>query len=342
MKGLNNEEIIVEDLTPIEENDIKQPDQDVIVDEEPEENFNKQVFASMMHAYPPLKIFDLKEIEVGQNSYFIPKLETNELEFVDNRYCDVSIVTFNTLIDNIKSLYFRISEDLFSLLDVDYEDNTMQRDYGCKSSRKTFILLLKDALIEYTKADSRILETRMEWLKSLGTVQYTHNSANYTMYKFKFIPNWIEWIRGLSNIKEEEVILPFKRIINVEAVPNFGNDSNYAQNSSTQTFYSYRNVGVVSYICEYPFIYSITPEGNFSNSSAVFEVRRPKLLELILAKKIAMHIKRNVNMIQLPGTLVNYNFDDLIQELNDMIQPYSRLSYAESISNYWNRDSRNK
>lgn len=338
MKGVNGEDIvIIEDVTPANSyhSTIKQPQQNEIEEKPINQEFKREVYISLLHNYPPIKIFDMEEYQLKNGLYaFKPQIDGFELEYINNEYNNVLVTPINYLIDAVRTIYFRISEDLFSLFGVDNEDSTTRRIYGCNESRKTFLFLLRDALIEYASFDGRILETRIEWLMKLGIEQYSNLGSQYSLYKYKFEPNFVQWLQ--CQIPHTEIILPFKSIVNQRLIPNYIESARFVQNATTQLFYSSLTSGVVSYVCEYPLIYSLGPDGNFSEASAVFELIDPKTFEKVLALKIAQYVKRNLEVIQLPGTLVNYNFDSIITELDQELSDRKKLGLAVHYSNMWN------
>lgn len=338
MKGINGQDIvIVEDVTPVNSyhSIIKQPEQNQIEEKPVNEEFNKEVYVSLLHNYSPIKIFDMKEYQLRNGLYgFKPEIDGFELKYIDNGYNEVLVTPINYLIDAVRTIYFRISEDLFSLFGVDNEDSTARRVYGCSESRKTFLYLLREALIEYTNFDGRILETKIEWLHRLGVEQYSNLGSQHSFYKYKFEPNFIQWLR--CEIEHTQIILPFKAIVDQRLMPNYVDTAKFIQNVTSQLYYTSLTSGIVSYICEYPFIYSLTPDGNFSEASAIFELKDPKTFEKVLALTIARYVKRNLEVIQLPGTLVNYNFDAVISELDQEISERKKLGLAVHYSNMWN------
>ena len=339
MTGINNEEIKEEeiiDLTPKTRIQYdRKPEQDIIQEKQPLEKHNKCVYVSMQPMYPPIKVFDMKEYEADGRNIFVPY---DFMPFyIDSRYRDVSVITFDFLISNVMTLYFRLSNDLFTLLGPDHRDETMLRTYGVNHSRATFLILLRDALTEYANIDGKTLYTQYSWLQYLGIADFVNDSSMKNLYKYRFIPNWVEWMRGDADITEEKVILPFRIVHNIESYLAYDNSARFAQDAGSQTFYSYkRGNAICSYICDYPFMYSVNAEGNFTESSAIYELKDPKLFEMIFAKTIATYVKRNLEMIQLPGNLVNFNFDNLIQELNTRLEGEYQLAKAESVSQFWN------
>lgn len=344
MKGINGEDIVViEDVTPVNSYHatVKKKEQNKVEEKLVEKEFNKEVYVSLLHNYPPIKIFDMEEYQLANGLYgFKPQIDGLELKYIDNGYNEVFVTPINTLIDNIRTIYFRIAEDLFALFGVDKEDSSARRIYGCNESTKTFILLLREALSEYSSFDGRILETRIEWLRPLGHEQFTNLSGQFSLHKYKFEPNFIRWLR--CEIDHTKIILPYKTIVAEEAAPNFMDTSKFVQHAASQLYYTRLSAGVVSYICEYPFIYSIAPDGKFSEASAIFELKDPRIFEKVLALTIAKYVKRNLDMIQLPGNLVNYNFDAVISELDQDIGDHKRLSYAIHITNQWNQYNKTK
>ena len=344
MKGVNGEDIIIiEDVTPANSyrSTVKKLEQNKKEEKPVNEEFNKEVYVSLLHGYPPIKVFDMEEYQLANGMYgFRPKIDGFELEYIDNGYNEVFVTPINYLIDAVRTTYFRISEDLFSLLGVDNEDSSVKRIYGCNETRKTFLFLLRDALTEYTSFDGRILETRIEWLQSHGQKQYSNLTSNYGLYEYKFVPNFVEWLQ--CKIDHTRIILPFKTIVGEEALPNYMDSAKFAQNATTQLYYTRLSVGTVSYVCEYPFLYSIGPDGNFSEASAIFELKDPKTFEKVLALTIAKYVKRNLEVIQLPGTLVNYNFDNIISDLDQELGERKRWGQAIHYSNQWNQYNKTK
>ena len=344
MKGINGEEIvIVEDVTPVNSyhSTVKKLEQNKIEEKPVNKEFNKEVYVSLLHGYPPIKVFDMEEYQLANGMYgFKPQIDGLELKYIDNGYNNVFVTPINYLIDVVRTTYFRISEDLFSLFGVDNEDSTARRIYGCNESQKTFLFLLRDALTEYTSFDGRILETRIEWLHHLGQEQYSNLTTNYSLYKYRFEPNFIQWLR--CEIDHTKIILPFKTIVGEEALPNYMDSAKFVQNASSQLYYTRLATGTVSYVCEYPFLYSIGPDGNFSEASAIFELKDPRIFEKVLALTIAKYVKRNLEVIQLPGTLVNYNFDSIISEINEDLEQKKRLLLAVHYSNQWNQYNKTK
>ena len=338
--GLDGQEQEIIDLTPKQKQPIitydRKPYQDNIQDKPPEEPYTPVVYASMQHSYPPIKILDMKVDFLGDQPIYVPK--DYQPDYIDSRYRGTSLISINYLISQLVSLYFRNSGDLFSLLGPDKRDETAMRMYGTHSSRKTFIVLLREALHEYAGIDHKVLYTRVDWLEKEGVVHDTNRAATKSFYKYRFNPNWVDWIRGHSGITEDRVLLPFVFVIEEQSsYYSYSNSARFAQSAANQTFYSYLNgTSVISYICEYPFLYSIGPDGNFTDASAIFELKDPKFFELIMARTIAMYVKRSLDVIQLPGNVVNFNFDTLIQELNDKIAGYTDIVLAESISGAWN------
>lgn len=346
MKGINGEDIVIlEDVTPVNsyQNTIKKAEQNKIFEKPVDEEFKRVVYVSMLHQYPPIKVFDMEEYQTTHGLYgFRPKQDGLELEYIDNGYNEVLITSLNYIIEVIKTTYFRISEDLFSLFGVDSEDSSVRRTYGVNESMKTFLFLLRDALTYYSSFDGRILTTRIEWLKNEGTAAYYNNQNLQGMCQFKFVPNFVQWLRCEEGIDHTRIILPFKTIVSQEALPNYANSSRFAQNATSQTFYSYLNFGNLNYVCEYPFIYSLDPDGRFSEASAVFELKNPSMFIKVLALYIAKYVKRNLEVIQLPGTLVSYNFDTVISDLQDEVDNYRKIGQAIHISNMWNPYSKSK
>lgn len=337
MKSLDgNKEVELKDVTPV----IRQPEQDNVKDNVIQGYKNHVVYVSMQHLYPPIKVFDLFEFEsnhFGQVYTPYDSFEKIEDLYINNRYRDVVLLRFNDLIDALRTKYFRISEDLFSLFGPDYEDETSLRNYGVKASRRTFIYLLREALEEYSNCDGKVLYTRFSWLKSEGSSYETNHSSGRNLMKYKFIPNWVDWMRGVSDITEERVILPFRLILDQQLYNFLGNNQRFAQNYAAQTFYSYyAGDALCSYVSEYPFIYSIDSTGNFTDASAIFELNDPFLFELIFARVIARYIKRNLDIIQLPGNVVSFNLDNLLQELSERIDPKVEDAFAAYIAGQWN------
>lgn len=344
MKGVNGEDIvIIEDVTPVNSyhSTVKKLEQNKIEEKPVNEEFNKEVYVSLLHGYPPIKVFDMEEYQLANGMYgFKPQIDGLELKYIDNGYNNVFVTPISYLIDSVRTTYFRISEDLFSLFGVDNEDSSTRRIYGCNESRKTFLYLLREALTEYTSFDGRILETRIEWLHHLGQEQYSNLTTNYSLYKYRFEPNFVQWLR--CEIDHTRIILPFKTIVGEEALPNYMDSAKFVQNASSQLYYTRLSTGTVSYVCEYPFIYSIGPDGNFSEASAIFELKDPRIFEKVLALTIAKYVKRNLEVIQLPGTLVNYNFDNIISELNEDLEQKKRMLLAVHYSNQWNQYNKTK
>lgn len=342
MNDINNKSILegveIKDLTPQSEEILTanlKPYQDKIEEKPVEKVFNPVVYVSMQHEYPPIKVLDMTTDIYEGAEVFVPTEFLHD--YKDSRYRGTSLLSFNYLIDNLTTLYFKMSGDLFSLLGPDNADETAMRIYGVQGSRKTFLVLLREALAEYANIDGKTLYTSLEWLEDLGIESDTTRSSLNCLRKYRFKPNWIEWMRGNPAITEDRVILPFRIVKQAESYMGFNNSTRFAQNASSQTFYTYlTGISVCSYICDYPFIYSMDANGNFVDASAIFELKDPKFFELIFARVIAYYVKRNLDLIQLPGNVVSFNFDNLIQELNDKIQGYSEIAIAESVANFWN------
>lgn len=336
--GLDGQEKEVIDLTP--KTDItfdydRKPYQNIIEEEPPKEIYKPIVYASMQHSYPPVKIFDMNEVEINDSSYFLPKLY--QPDFFDSRYRGTSLISFNFLIDELTTLYFRNVGNVLTLLGPDKKDETALRIYGTHSSRKTFIVLLREALHEYAGIDTKVLYTKIGWLKNEGMIPDNNKGPMKTLRKYRFVPNWIDWITGSSDITEDKVILPFIAIYDQQTAMYFHNSSRFEQSAVNQTFYTYlTGESVIGYACEYPFLYSIGPDGEFTDASAIFELKDPKFFEMVFARVIANYVKRSLDMIQLPGNVANFNFDNMIQELNDKIQGYTNIAAAETVSGFWN------
>lgn len=337
MKDLNNlnKEVEIKQATP----KIRQPEQDNIVEEPVKELPNQVVYVSMQHMYPPIEVFNLKEFNSNFGPVFTPtdSFEGVEKLYINNRYRDVVLLRFNELINIMKSKYFKITEDLFSLLGPDKSVETSLREYEIKSSRKTFLYLLREALREYTDCDGKILYTRFDWLEYQGPVHVGNHSSALNLHKYRFVPNWVDWMRGDASITEEKVILPFTLITEQSAFQFYAQSHRFSQNVATQTFYSRQyGASICEYVAEYPFIYSFDVNGDFTDASAIFELKDTYLFELIFARVIARFIKRNLDIIQLPGNIVSFNLDNLIQELNERIEPRVADCISAFLSGQWN------